>query len=139
MKKTLVITSITVATIILTWCNFFNKEETPEERQERLEKTCVKSSGIVWSWEYWDVCYYDDNSFCNLTTLSDWECTKWEKFEEVKYTENEAMYNCPFNYEPVCGKDWITYMNKCFLERWWVEEDKEATISENGWCVFPEK
>jgi hypothetical protein len=64
-----------------------------------------------------------------------WECKQWDKFEEVKYSENESLLCCPVDYEPVCWEDGNVYMNSCILERNSLIQSK--TLKVVKWACVP--
>ena len=57
--------------------------------------------------------------------------------EEMSFEEiGAALAKCDELWrEPVCGKDWGTYFNRCYLEFAGMEEDTAAEIVD-GSCVF---
>ena len=57
--------------------------------------------------------------------------------EEMTFEEiGAALAKCDELWrEPVCGKDWGTYFNRCYLEFAGMEEDTAAEIVD-GSCVF---
>ena len=115
-----------------------------EDLYPYAEQACIDSNGQISQTEYEeDICIFSDNEFCYMDDIMDWACDLLEYNVQEVYDihEDERKYQeyiaeC---YEQeqitVCGKDWIGYYNRCFMEKAWVEEDTEAEIV--GWeCVF---
>ena len=142
-----------------------NKQNHHENNQFDLcwENWWNPESRFNWSGKL-DVCYFQDESFCFLEDLKNWECKKWDHYygDEEYYTEafedfdqntddeennNEEIDNensikeeiseCDDKWEDiVCWKDWNTYYNRCYLEFAWVEEETELAEVVNWQCIF---
>lgn len=134
MKKSQLLLIITASCFLLTWCFWNNDNNDFSEAKD----PCTSNWWVIWTWEFWDECNFDDWSFCLLNSLLDWNCKKGEKFDNVKYNENEALYNCPITYEPVCWEDWQLYANNCFLERQGISKAENAYLWPEWNCIFVE-
>ena len=54
-------------------------------------------------------------------------------FEEI----GNVISDCEAMWEnPVCGKDWWTYFNRCVLEFAWIEEETELAEVVDWICVY---
>ena len=135
MKKSATLVTLLIMWVLLTWC-FRNKDKESIWIQEEEKDPCTQSWWIIENWEYWEICTFNDWSFCNLNSFLKWDCKKWDKYEEIKYTDNESLLNCPITFEPVCGEDWQTYANKCFLERQGINQAENAYVWEDWKCIY---
>ena len=136
MKKTIALSCLLASCVVLTGCSFFWKKEEKKEdvKVTQFENLCAADSWSMTLWDYWFICTFDDGSFCNTKSYLDWECKKWDQFEEVKYSDNEWILYCPNTYNPVCWENGFVYMNDCLLERQWIE--KSTTLRPEEWlCV----
>ena len=121
--------------ILLAWCSFFwwDKEGSESDWKEQYDP-CSKWWGFITLWEYWNICKFADWSFCSTMSFLDWTCKSWDKYEDVKYTENNWLLNCSTDFAPVCWEDWNLYLNECFLERQDIKPS--TTLVEKDWgCV----
>ena len=137
MKKTLALTCLLASCIILTGCSFFSKDKKVEEVEENNVEfidPCAVGSGYMTLWDFWYVCNFDDWSFCSTKDFLEWTCKKWDKFEEIKYSDNAWLLYCPLEYEPVCWENGYVYMNECLLDRQLIK--KSETLKAIDWaCV----
>ena len=108
------------------------------------EQACFDNNWQISQTEDWeDICVLNDEEFCYMSDVMDWACDLLyqDMLDIQEMHEGERMYQeyiaeC---YEQeqitVCGKDWISYYNRCFMEKAWVEEETEVKIVD--WeCVF---
>ena len=141
MKKTLTLSCLLASCIVLTGCSFFWKDKKVEEENNNSVEfvdPCAAASWVFTLWELWSICKFDDWSFCSTTSFLEWECKKWDKYEEVKYSENKWLLYCSEDYDPVCWEDGYMYMNECLLER--QEIKKSENLKAVNWvCVEVEE
>ena len=141
MKKTLTLSCLLASCIVLTGCSFFWKDKKVEEENNvnvEFVDPCAAASWVFTLWELWSICKFDDWSFCSTTSFLEWECKKWDKYEEVKYSENKWLLYCSEDYDPVCWEDGYMYMNECLLER--QEIKKSENLKAVNWvCVEVEE
>ena len=155
MKKLLVITTLLWISILFVGCGKkdSNTETTPDttiaqESTNTTEtavtnETCTNNSWVFTDYEDWPekICVFDDETFCFIDVLENWECVKGMyplKEDEVDNTEDNSSYSeCDkLGKNIVCWKDWQTYLNKCYLDVSWVEEETELAHVENDECIF---
>jgi hypothetical protein len=151
MKKLLIVPALLTATLLLVWCGDQNEETTTNQISNEDNNICENSEWeLINRAEWWDVtvCWYNDWTFCFLEDLKSWDCEKWIlpiNDEEEKSNIEENVTEEPAEFEVkdceqmekdvVCGKDWNTYFNRCYLEASWIEE-AETAHAENWECVF---
>ena len=109
------------------------------------EQACFDNYWQISQTEDWeDICILNDEEFCYMSDIMDWACDLLyqDMLDIQNMHESERMYQeyiaeC---YEQeqitVCGKDWITYYNRCFMEKAWVEEETEMAEIVDWECVF---
>ena len=147
MKKTLVLSSVLLFSILLVGCG--KKDDTETITEENIPANNDICSNNKWTLtnrvEWWDitVCAFDDNSFCFLEDLESWNCEKWFIFfedKEIIDAEEETgdvIEDCETVAEEiVCWEDGNTYSNRCYLKAAWVTEETESAQVENWECVF---
>ena len=134
MKNSLLILSLIILWISLTWCqkqgnieacSATNGSCTNTKEYLVWEQICIDYNGQISETEDGSkICILNDNDFCYLEDLQNWWCDLLPPQPE-----------CTEEWSPVCWKDWNTYNNRCLLEAAWIEEDTQAEVTEN-WCVF---
>ena len=142
MKKLLVVLVLLSFSLVLAGCG--KKDNTEVENLVTADvDSCAANGWNLVNWvESWDadVCVFDDNSFCSLDGLDSWDCQKWAEFFENDVDNEESasdVNECEgLPQEIVCGEDWNTYFNKCYLDASWVKEEVELAHVENWECVF---
>ena len=99
MKKLLLIISILWISIFFVWCN---KQDNSKDNQFKLcsDNWWNSESRFNWSGKL-DVCYFEDESFCFLEDLKNWECKKWDH-----YYEDEEYYTEAFEKFCKAVNDW---------------------------------
>lgn len=95
-----------------------------------------------WEVQYWqeggddfEICWFDDESFCYLEDLAAWACEKGD----MKYEDwwDDELAECDAQGEKiVCWKDGNTYFNACYLDFAGVEEETESAEVVDWKCVF---
>jgi len=101
MKKFLLIWLLFLWTITLTWCKensllwrlwLFNIIDW-DWMEKPAAIVCEEDwwSFQVWQewWEEQDICYFDDESFCYIDDLIDWNCIKWD----MHYYDDDILEN----------------------------------------------
>lgn len=151
MKKLLIIPTLLSVSLLLVWCGDEENNATIEElSNNEINNICEENEWeLVNRVEWWDVvvCWFKDWSFCFVDDLISWACEKWFikfKDEDDNLTgENISEENIPdfsecdqTEKDVVCGKDWNTYFNKCYLDAAWIEEETELAHVENWECTF---
>lgn len=149
MKKTLVLSSVLLLSILLVGCGKKDNTETTIEENVPVNNNDVCSDNgwiLTNRAEWWDitVCAFDDDSFCFLEDLESWNCGKWFIFfgdKEASDAENETeevnVEDCEkIAQEIVCGEDGNTYFNRCYLNAAWVAEETELAHVENWECIY---
>ena len=134
MKKTFTLSCLLASCIVLTGCSFFWKDKKVEEENNvnvEFVDPCAAASWVFTLWELWSICKFDDWSFCSTTSFLEWECKKWDKYEEVKYSENKWLLYCSEDYDPVCWEDGYMYMNG--VNRGTCSGKAACHLSQNGW------
>ena len=58
------------------------------------------------------------------------------KSEEVAHVETDMEKCDRMGKDIVCGKDWNTYFNRCYLKASGIEEETQSARVENGECVY---
>lgn len=150
MKKVLVFSVLLWVTLFFVGCN--NKEEdkttASTNSNPEYEELCSNNGGVLQIWdEGWEnaaVCFYSDNTFCFVEDVLSGNCDKWDiPFYNDNYDVNsELMEKSDFKEcdameeEIVCGKDWNTYSNKCYMEASGVEQETELAKVVDGKCLF---
>ena len=89
MKKLALIISIIWISIYLVACSKQNNSQINEFKW-CTDNNWNPESRFDWSGNF-DVCYFNDESFCFLEDLNKWECKKWEH-----YYGDEDYYNDAF-------------------------------------------
>lgn len=155
MKKLLVISALLWISILFVGCGK-KDSKTDEKTNETPEvvavsettvnnEICTNNSWVLTNREErpeMEICLFDDETFCFIEDLESWKCEKWilplKDEEEVDNSEENSAYSeCDkLGENIVCWKDWETYLNKCFLDISWVEEETELAHVENGECIF---
>lgn len=138
MKKTQSIWWLLLFWMVLSWCSFFWWDKQEEKTDYEFYDPCSIWSWFISLWEYWNICKFDDWSFCSTTSFLDWTCKSWDKYEEVKYSDNDWLLNCPTDYVPVCWEDGYLYLNDCFLDRQWISKS-QTLVEKDGACVLAEE
>ena len=160
MKKLLIVISIIWISLVFVWCNRHNNSDN-SQYNICTDNEWNPESRFNWSGKL-DVCYFNDESFCFLDDLKNWECKKWDYYyedeeyykeafeklnQDINNEENDNEENvenisqeiaeCDEKWEDiVCWKDGNTYFNKCYLEFAWVEEETELAEIIDWKCVF---
>lgn len=109
------------------------------------EEACIDSNGQISQTEEWvDICILSDDEFCYMDDIADWGCDLLKYSVQDVYDEHEderayqeyiaECYNQP--QITVCGQDWNSYYNKCFMEKAGVEEETGLAEVIDGQCVF---
>ena len=140
--------------VLLTGCwNQNNTQDINLNVDLQKSEICNNSKWILTNRaEWWDitVCAYDDGSFCFLEDIESWLCEKGLIFFEDTNEINEEIDNNEMSNNNdsessecdqleqniVCGKDWNTYQNRCYLNEAGVEEETETAQVENWVCIF---
>ena len=136
MKKTVTVLCILAVCVLLVgWFFFWKNQKHEDKKQVEYFDPCVIGWWHISLWEFWNICVFEDGSFCSAVSFMNWECKQWDKFEEVKYSENESLLYCPADYEPVCWEDGKVYMNSCILERHSLVQSK--TLKVVKWACVP--
>lgn len=108
------------------------------------EQACIDSNGQLSEDEEWnEICIFDDN-FCYINDMLVWLCDYLEYDVQEVYNihEEERMYQeylaeCyQEEQNTVCGKDWNSYYNRCFMEKAWVEEESEFAEVIDWECIY---
>lgn len=109
------------------------------------EQACIDSNWEIDTVESWDrLCFFWWSKICSIENIikGDCEYISYNLQDIIDIHEEEKAYQeyiaeC---YEqeniPVCWEDWNTYYNKCFMEKAWVNEEKELAEIISGQCVF---
>ena len=111
-------------------------EENKVDNNQIAEQYCKDSYGKVSKNNEWNsVCTFLNSETCELSEISNWEC-KWINYSEWTVVQlKNAEDACIDIYEPICGKDWKLYSNKCFLEKAWIQEaDKNIKLIDDE-CI----
>ena len=135
MKKTITVLCILLCFLLVGWIYFWKNQKQDEEKIVEILDPCTAEWGYLTWWEFWKICIFDDGSFCDAESFQKWVCKKWERIEEVKYSENESLLYCPVEYHPVCWEDGHVYMNSCILERQWLAQSKTQKVVK--WTCVP--
>ena len=109
------------------------------------EQACIDSNWQVSKTEEWvDICILSDDEFCYMDDIADWGCDLLKYSVQDVYDEHEderayqeyiaECYNQP--QITVCGQDWNSYYNKCFMEKAGVEEETELAEVVDGECIY---
>lgn len=145
MKKILIVPVLWLS-LLLIGCGKQNDVEvnTPNSDVVTPDTMCIeKWWTLINRAEWWDitVCKFDDDSFCFLENLESGNCEQGYIFfedEEIGEEVNKAsVEECEkMDQEIVCGEDWNTYFNRCYMEAAGVEEETELARVENSECIF---
>ena len=135
MKKTITVLCILLCFLLVGWIFFWKNQKQEEKKTVEYLDPCAVGWWKISLWEFWNVCVFDDGSFCSAVSFLNWECKKWDKYEEIKYSDNESLLYCPLDYEPVCWEDGFVYMNNCIIERQWIQKSK--THKPVKWACVP--
>ena len=95
-------------------------------RYPNAQKYCLDNNRKIITNDYWDkFCSREDGSYYELRAYEEnWQA--WWRWTDEPY--------CSIYEELVCGVDWISYTNECWLKNTWIEKDPNAK-SVNGKCV----
>ena len=109
------------------------------------EQACIDNNGQLSQTEDGeDICILNDDEFCYMSDVMDWGCDLLyqdmldiQDMHESERAYQEYVAEC---YEQpqvtVCGEDWITYYNRCFMEKAGVQEETELAEVVDWECVF---
>jgi len=109
------------------------------------EQACIDSNGQLSQTEDGeDICILNDEEFCYMSDVMDWACDLLYQnmldIQDMHESEREYQeYVAECYQQPqvtVCGQDWNSYYNRCFMEKAWVEEETELAEVVDGECVF---
>ena len=109
------------------------------------EEACIDNNGQLSQTEDWEnICILNDEEFCYMSDIIDWGCDLLYQdmldIQAMHESEREYQeYIAECYQEPqitVCGQDWNSYYNKCFMEKAGVEEETELAEVVDGECVF---
>jgi hypothetical protein len=148
MKKLLTMSALLWISILLVWCGKQDNTETPvtndipnneiTENNIPSNEICTINDGILTNREEWwniTICLFDDNTFCFLEDLESWDCEKGIlPLYDEEVDNNDECSN--MWQDIVCWKDLNTYLNRCYLEAAWIEEETELARIENWECIF---
>ena len=106
-------------------------------------------------WEKYPVCIFPDESYCSLNELKSNNCSPWTYFyydesidwndkndDQDKTLSKEAsvtdeLAKCNEIWENiVCGENWNTYFNRCYLDLAGVKEEVKLAKIIDWKCVF---
>lgn len=136
MKKTITVTCILVLCVLLVgWFFYFKNQKKEDIKTVGFVDPCAVGWWYITLSDFWNICVFDDWSFCSAVSFLNWECKKWDKFEEKKYSDNESLLYCPVEYNPVCWEDGNVYMNSCIVERQWIQQSKTHKVVK--WTCVP--
>ena len=100
---------------------------------------CLDSNGQLSENDLWDeICIFSDDDFCYIGDILNWSC----EFVEIYEYEDESEYQkyleeCYLQGQwVVCGEDWNTYYNRCFMDMAWVEEETELAEVVDWECIY---
>lgn len=151
MKKFSMLVVLLLLCLFFIWCNNNDKENWEDSIAKVTDNLCVeewwKMETVTEWWENFDLCIFDDESFCFVEDLEGGACKKWDiQYYDVESSDVDAetwmvvedeKLDCgklPVNI--VCGKDGNTYNNSCYLDEAWVEEESELAEVIDWECVF---
>ena len=109
------------------------------------EQACIDNNGQLSQTEDWeDICILSDDEFCYMSDVMDWWCDLLYQDmldiqdmheDEKAYQEYVAeCYNQP--QITVCGEDWNSYYNRCFMEKAGVKEETELAEVVDWECIY---
>lgn len=127
-------------------CGKSDKSDESKDGQNLVnwEKLCEEKWWVMQVWnEWWEdasVCLFPDASYCLTESLETEECSatflSGVKSEEVAHVETDMEKCDRMEKDIVCGKDWNTYFNRCYLEVSGIEEETQSARVEDGECVY---
>lgn len=148
MKKLLLIPTLLWISILVFGCGKKDSIKNPDttntpnneviENNEPSNEICSLNGGALTNREeWWDItiCLFDDDTFCFLEDLESWDCEKWIlPLHDEEVDNNDECSS--MGQDIVCWKDLNTYLNRCYLEAAWIEEETELAQIENWECIF---
>ncbi len=142
MKKIFVVIMLLSFSLVLVSCGKKSEKEAVNIIDSENDTCSINGWNLVNMTGNWNgsVCVFDDESFCSLDDFNNWNCQKWTMFFDGEIDSNESVSDVEecdkIPQEIVCGKDWNTYFNRCYLNASWVEEETELAHVENWECIF---
>ena len=129
MKKFLFLVSLLCVVSVFVWC-----DKQPTQPENQLPNTNEQ--------ETYNETPNNTNEVNNEETNIEPETLPEPQYvtdthEDMSFEEiGDALSKCDELWpDPICGKDWGTYYNRCYLDFAWIEESTEASIVD--WiCVF---
>lgn len=127
------------------WDIQYNEYDYEDDLYPYAEEACIDSDGLLSQTEDgYDICILNDNNYCYIDEIIDWECN-WltydiEDIYEIHAEERAYQEYIAECYEQeqitVCGQDWNSYYNRCFMEKAWIEEETELAEVIDWECVY---
>lgn len=109
------------------------------------EQACLDNNGQLSQTEDGeDICILNDEDFCYMSDVMDWGCDLLyqdmldiQDMHESERAYQEYVAECYDQPQiTVCGEDWITYYNKCFMEKAGVQEETELAQVVDWECIY---
>ncbi len=109
------------------------------------EQACIDNNGQLSQTEDGeDICILNDEEFCYMSDVMDWGCDLLYQdmidIQDMHESEREYQEYVAECYEQpqitVCGEDWNTYYNRCFMEKAGVKEETELAEVVDWECIY---